>query len=143
MGNDYKREYLMSYNLYGYDTPILSDGPPDLGSILDKARPKKEKEVPIYKDDILPEPKPEPPKFKEFNKKLINNELSKITASIDTLTNRMIDVQALMNQEGADDIYGVHEVAKLAGSLLSEWVNTKECLRKELELSLPISKPQV
>jgi hypothetical protein len=152
--NDYRRGY-MTWNLYGYDQPALLDAEqverlvqpkvlPPVPKAVRKSAIAEDLPTPLkYTDDILPEPKPEPPKLKEFNKKLINSELSKISDSLGSIFTNLELVSQQMTQEDADDVYDFHHCYKSMCSLYAEWNRVKDCLNKELELSLPISKPAV
>lgn len=86
---------------------------------------------------------PEPPKPKEFNKKLISTELKKSEESINKVYQQSVLLLDQMVQEDADDVYGITQIVKDFHSFFKEWAKTRECLNKELELSLPISKLMV
>lgn len=141
-GDDYMSGY------YGYDLSWTPD--PNTGELKPVARQR------VYRPDedlvdgpvkrkVSKEPiikAPEPPKIKEFNKKLIVTEIEKTRVALSIVAQRITTIKDLMGQEDADDIYGVLDIDKEILSLSHRWVDLKECLNKELELSLPTSKPQ-
>ena len=147
MGNDYRRGY-MTYNLYGYDSNPAFDTDWKDSPVKVATRPTppigyQVADQPLSKGSIdgrPSEPKPAPPKIKEFNKQLIIKELEKTDLAAQKMVELIAMTQSLMMQEDADDIYGFEEVFTSMRSLVQEWANTKECLRKELELSLQTSK---
>ena len=74
----------------------------------------------------------------DANKQLINSELSKISEGLGVIYKKLEETSQLMDQEDADDIYDVRHCHTSICSLYAEWNRFKDCLNKELELSLPI-----